>query len=626
MKTPFAAEARLTAVNVYLRELRRYPPLPIAEEAELARAALAGDVAARERLVSSNLRFVVTVAKKYQGRGLPLEDLICEGNKGILRALQRYDPERGLRFVSYAVHWIVAMIQLALKAAPLVRNPGADPAKARAIHLADNRLSHELSTLPTAAEIAQLTGMDERVVEETLLLGDVVSLDDPHPENSLTRLDALPAAQRPERDPADVYAALQKSIKRYVSSLQEMEAAVVTLRFGLGGEPPMTLEKIGQRLGRTRAGIQYIERKALDKLRRSQLRRAVARISDPESGSTRQTRSRPRKAAKAVEITIAVARPDISESALPRSAGWLPPVRRATAPGDVRKVRDVVIERANATSLKLIAAEMDVPEHELLHFLKGIRLPTMYAGRLRAWYERIVPPEEREETPATHARNEGVRAPDEAPAELTATVPSAPRRGATLATSEAAWFDEIRAYAVDRVASLSLRYVAAEIGMGKRALAAFLAGGVPSELHWRSMRRWYTSPPPEPPASVYGYRRTLPVPVSTLRDFFRVEVQQTSLRRTAREAGIGHSSLDNFISKPEVEPQYKTLHILGSYYLRRRKDSQAADGDTPAPQPREPGAGALPLDNERPEVSAATLETTFQKAHRDHIAASTGLA
>jgi RNA polymerase primary sigma factor len=255
-------------LGVYLREIGRIPLLSREEEVELARRAQAGDTAAKSRLIEANLRLVVQVARRYVNRGLPLPDLIEEGNIGLLRAADKFDPERGVRFSTYATWWIRHTVTRALaNQARTIRLPVHIEMLLGRYAKEQQRLTQALGRPPTAAELAAALGTtEEQVWELEELRQPPVSLDSPLSGQGRVA-DLVPDTS------ADPNAALttlfreRADLVSVLDDLAENERRVLRRRFGLEGDEPETLEAIGLELGLTRERVRQIEAAALRKLR-----------------------------------------------------------------------------------------------------------------------------------------------------------------------------------------------------------------------------------------------------------------------------------------------------------------------------------------------------------------------
>jgi RNA polymerase primary sigma factor len=258
------------SLEVYFREINRYPLLTRAVEVGLALRIHAGDERALQSLVSANLRFVVSVAKRYLNQGLSLPDLINEGNLGLLKAARRFDETRGFKFISYAVWWIrQSILQALLDQARTVRLPQNQTA----LLIKINRARHALQTggalQPDPQQIAEYLG---RAVDEirTALSnnGTDVALDDCGDEDGERSLaESLVAENQPAPDERLFERGLRADVRRSLSVLTSREAEVIVLYFGLGSDDALTLEQIGQRLGLTRERIRQIKQRALEKMR-----------------------------------------------------------------------------------------------------------------------------------------------------------------------------------------------------------------------------------------------------------------------------------------------------------------------------------------------------------------------
>ena len=254
---------------VYLREISRVPLLTREEELDLARRARAGDEEAKQRLIEANLRLVVQVARRYLNRGLPLPDLIEEGNIGLLRAVDKFEPERGLRFSTYGVWWIRQAVARALaNQARTIRLPVHVEQLLGRYKREHQRLTQTLGRAPTAAELAQAMGTsEEQVTELEELRLQPVSLDAPVGEDTRRLVDTI---ADDSADPADTLSRLLQTRADLAAVLDDLapnERTVLRRRFGLDGEEPETLEAIGRRMDYSRERIRQIEAAGLRKLR-----------------------------------------------------------------------------------------------------------------------------------------------------------------------------------------------------------------------------------------------------------------------------------------------------------------------------------------------------------------------
>jgi RNA polymerase primary sigma factor len=258
------------SLDQYLREISRYPLITQDEEVRLAIRIRDKDEEALDKLVRSNLRFVVSVAKKYQNQGVSLSDLINEGNLGLIRAAHKFDETKGIKFISYAVWWIrQAILQALAEQSRIVRVPLNRAGALHRITRRSSALQQELGREPTAAEVAEGMDIEVEEVEKTLSISqNHVSLDAPLVPGEENRLlDYLPDTQNPGPDAETFEHALTQSIEEVLKQLKEREAKILRLYFGLDSPEPMTLEEIGAQLGITRERVRQIKEKALSRLR-----------------------------------------------------------------------------------------------------------------------------------------------------------------------------------------------------------------------------------------------------------------------------------------------------------------------------------------------------------------------
>jgi RNA polymerase primary sigma factor len=259
-----------SSLDQYLKEISVYPLLKREDEVELAQRIRKGDEEALDKLVRSNLRFVVSVAKKYQNQGVALSDLINEGNVGLIRAAHKFDETKGIKFISYAVWWIrQAILQALAEQSRIVRVPLN---RAGALHRIGKRsaaLRQELGREPTVEELADELDLSEDEVRRTLSLSQThLSLDAPlTPGEDNRLLDYLPDQFAPGPDDETYDRALMDTVEEALGTLKEREAKILRLYFGLDSQEPMTLEEIGSILGITRERVRQIKEKALLRLR-----------------------------------------------------------------------------------------------------------------------------------------------------------------------------------------------------------------------------------------------------------------------------------------------------------------------------------------------------------------------
>ena len=257
-------------LSMYLKEINRIPLLEKEEEARIARAAAQGDKAAQDKLVNANLRFVVNVAKKYQGQGLPLLDLISEGNIGLLNAIERYDADKGYHFISYAVWWIRQSILKAIcEKSRMIRLPLNRANELVQIEKARKLVQDAHGVETEIKEIARLLDMDAAHVDDLINISrDLVSLENPvYAEKDSSLLgDFIEDESYIAPDEQALRSALRDDIEMVLQTLNPKEAAIIRYRFGLGNNVPMSLKEIGNRFNLTKERIRQIEKKALKRL------------------------------------------------------------------------------------------------------------------------------------------------------------------------------------------------------------------------------------------------------------------------------------------------------------------------------------------------------------------------
>ena len=269
---------------MYLNEITRIPLLTREEEDQAARAAKKGNIDARNKLVNGNLRFVVNVAKKYQGHGIPLADLISEGNIGLMQAVEKYDVDRGCHFISYAVYWIRQAILKALcEKSRLIRLPANRAGDLFQIEKAKKMITEQSNNETEIQEIAELLNMEEDYVKEMMAVSmDVVSLEKQvNIGKGISFLGDFIEDNRYDAPEQEVIRkALEFDINELLETLGSKEAEVIRYRYGLGLQEPLSLKEIGERYDLSKERIRQIEQKALACLqhssRKTELRTYVA--------------------------------------------------------------------------------------------------------------------------------------------------------------------------------------------------------------------------------------------------------------------------------------------------------------------------------------------------------------
>ena len=264
------ASATTDALQLFLNEASRYPLLTAAEEVELAKRVERGDPEAKERMINSNLRLVVSIAKRYQGHGLCLLDLIQEGIIGLVRAVEKFDWRKGFKFSTYATWWIRQAVQRGVaNKARTIRVPVHILDRERRLIRAERQLAAKLGRAPTDAEISKEAKVPPKQVAEVRAASrTVTSLDRPLGEDDTTFGELIPSEQAEPEEELHL-SLLEETVRKALGSLSEREREIVRLRFGLDGDDPVSLQEVGRRLGLTRERVRQIETAALERLARN---------------------------------------------------------------------------------------------------------------------------------------------------------------------------------------------------------------------------------------------------------------------------------------------------------------------------------------------------------------------
>jgi RNA polymerase primary sigma factor len=262
------------SVRLYLREIGKIPLLNPEEELELARKVAAGDKRAKDKMAEANMRLVVSIAKRYSGRGLDFLDLIQEGNTGLLRAVEKFDPDKGFKFSTYATWWIRQAITRAIAdQARTIRIPVHMVETINKLLRTQRRMTQELNREPTIEELARELEMEPEKVEYVMKIKqDITSLDagvgrDGEDEDSVLG-DFIEAEEGATPEESAASQLLKEQVQAILSTLSEREQKILKMRFGLESGKSHTLEEVGQEFAVTRERIRQIEAKALAKLRK----------------------------------------------------------------------------------------------------------------------------------------------------------------------------------------------------------------------------------------------------------------------------------------------------------------------------------------------------------------------
>jgi len=261
------------SLDKYLNDISREPLLTPEEEVELALKAKDGDQQAIERLIKSNLRFVVSVAKQYQNQGLSLNDLINEGNVGLIKAVKRFDVTKGFKFISYAVWWIrQSILQALAENSRIIRLPLNRVGTLSKVSKAYSSLEQEFEREPSSDEIAEVLEMNVEEIKETFRINQrKISLDAPINNEENSYVETFKNEDSPSPDLELMKESLHKEIETAIRILSMREQEVLKLYFGIDCSQPHTLEEIGDRFNLTRERVRQIKEKALRRLRRSKI-------------------------------------------------------------------------------------------------------------------------------------------------------------------------------------------------------------------------------------------------------------------------------------------------------------------------------------------------------------------
>ncbi|MDR2742397.1 MAG: RNA polymerase sigma factor RpoD/SigA [Treponema sp.] len=266
-------------LSIYLKEINKIPLLSREKEDAIAREAVQGNKAAQNKLINANLRFVVNVAKKYQGQGIPLSDLISEGNIGLMNAIKRYDVDKGYHFISYAVWWIrQAILKAICEKSRMIRLPLNRANELVQIEKARKLVQDGQSAEAEVNEIAKLLDMGADHVADIINISrELISLESPvYTEKDSSILgDFIEDQDYKSPDEYAMDAALNSDIEAVLDTLNQKEAEIIRFRYGLGKRAPLSLREIGDRFNLTKERIRQIEKKALKRLQHPSRKRLL---------------------------------------------------------------------------------------------------------------------------------------------------------------------------------------------------------------------------------------------------------------------------------------------------------------------------------------------------------------
>jgi RNA polymerase primary sigma factor len=258
------------SLSMYLKEINKVALLTREEEEKYARLAAQGNQMAKDRLVAANLRFVVNVAKKYQNQGMALDDLISEGNIGLINAIERFDVDKGYHFISYAVWWIrQAILKAICEKSRTIRLPLNRANELVQIEKMRKEMFSEKGQEPADLELARRLGMNEAQVRDLLDISrEMISLETPvYTDRDASVLsDFLEDPSHPSPEAQTLHGSLRDDLNQALDTLSEKESKILQLRFGLNDKQPLSLKEIGEKFHLTKERIRQIEKKALQKL------------------------------------------------------------------------------------------------------------------------------------------------------------------------------------------------------------------------------------------------------------------------------------------------------------------------------------------------------------------------